>query len=184
MNTETISGTLGAVPSPGHGDMSATYVAVLTVAGRTIDQGFVLVQRGRSLMIVALADSGALDVNTLQGLVNQATAKLPSEALDGAAGVSTPLEGDRRLGADSLLRREENSAIRRRPGLRPRADSTGLGLARLVMGMVALVTVVAIPSWEAAAGVAPNAAGPLSPSTSVQAYMTMYGFVDNHRRAQ
>ncbi len=33
VNTETISGTLGAVPSPGHGDMSATYVAVLTVAG-------------------------------------------------------------------------------------------------------------------------------------------------------
>jgi hypothetical protein len=78
VNTETISGTLAGVPSTGHGDQSAAYDAKLTVGGRAVNQEFVLVQQGRSLVLVALADSSPPNSGTLQGFVDQATGKLPT----------------------------------------------------------------------------------------------------------
>ncbi len=78
VNTETISGSLNTVPSSAHGANSAAYDAMLTIGGRPINQGFLLVQQGRGVIIVALAGTGPLDSVALQGYVDQATAKLPS----------------------------------------------------------------------------------------------------------
>jgi hypothetical protein len=78
LNTETISGTLGPAPSPVYGNRSTAYDATLTVEGQTINQGFVMIQKGRIVTIVALGNQGAADPTTLYGFVNRAVGRLPS----------------------------------------------------------------------------------------------------------
>ncbi len=76
-NSETITGTMGAMSSPSYGNKSTAYDATLNVEGETLNQGFVVVQKGPFVVAVALGDIGSVDSDTLQGFVAQGVGKLP-----------------------------------------------------------------------------------------------------------
>ena len=73
----TASGVLGAMSFPSYGNQSAAYVATITVEGTTLNQGFVVAQKGNYLVIVALGDIGTFDQVSLQQFTAQALGKIP-----------------------------------------------------------------------------------------------------------
>ena len=73
----TASGVLGAMSFPSYGNQSAAYVATITAEGTTLNQGFVIAQKGNYLVIVALGDIGTFDQGSLQQFTAQALSKVP-----------------------------------------------------------------------------------------------------------
>ena len=75
---QTATGSMGPMSAPKYGDQSAAYDATITSQGISLNQGFVVVQKGNILVLVALGNIGSLDSATLQQLTAIAVGKIPS----------------------------------------------------------------------------------------------------------